>query len=196
VFFKRYFSTMAEESGTSSTWFGVTGCNAGGKTTICQYLVEKKGFKMSSCSDSIRAWLREQGMEICRENLIQGGRTLRGQGGGGVLAEMLLKANEGVPNFIIDSVRTPDEVIALKKKAGFKLIEVRATRANRWDRMLQRGRKGDPTDYDTFVAQEEAELTAKDSSGQNLNATAALADIIIENDGDIDALNKQLDQLC
>ena len=124
------------------------------------------------------------------------GEDVTRTGGGGVLAEMLLKANEGVPNFIIDSVRTPDEVIALKKKAGFKLIEVRATRANRWDRMLQRGRKGDPTDYDTFVAQEEAELTAKDSSGQNLNATAALADIIIENDGDIDALNKQLDQLC
>ena len=183
------------DTGSTSVWFGVTGCNAGGKTTICQYLKEKKGFKTSSCSDSIRAYLREQGKEICRENLIEGGRTLRAQGGGGVLAEMLLNENEGVPKFIIDSVRTPDEVMALKKKEGFKLIEVRATRANRWDRLLKRGRKGDPTDYDTFVAQEEAELTAKDSSGQNLNATAALADIVIENDGNLEALNDQLDQL-
>ena len=30
-------------------WFGLTGCNASGKTTICDYLKEKKGFKTSSC---------------------------------------------------------------------------------------------------------------------------------------------------
>ena len=45
-------------------------------------------------ADSIRAYLRESGQEINRDNLIQGGRKLRSQGGPGVLAEMLLKANE------------------------------------------------------------------------------------------------------
>jgi len=186
---------MAGIQKAEGLWFGVTGCNAGGKTTICEYLVSKRNYKMASCSDSIRAYLREQNKEICRENLIEGGRALRAKGGAGILAEMLLESNANEPNFIIDSVRTPDEVLALKKRPGFRLIEVRATRENRWDRLLKRGRPGDPTDYGTFVEQEEAELTAKDASGQALNATAAMADVVIENDGDFEALNRQLETL-
>ena len=37
------------------------------KITFSLWELQKKGFKMSSCSDSIRAYLREQGKEICRE---------------------------------------------------------------------------------------------------------------------------------
>ena len=44
--------------------------------------------------------------------------------------------------------------------------------------MVKRGRQGDPSDYETFVQQEEAELKASDSSGQALEATASKADII------------------
>ena len=146
-------------------------------------------------ADSIRAYLRESGQEINRDNLIQGGRKLRSQGGPGVLAEMLLKANENETNFAIDSIRTPYEAKALKERKDFKLIEVRATRDVRWERMQARGRKGDPTDYETFVQQEEAELKATDSSGQALDATAKEADIVVDNEGDLNALFLKIDQL-
>ena len=176
-------------------WFGLTGRNASGKTTVCEYLRDKKGFTSCSCSDSIRAHLRQNGLEVCRENLIKGGRELRAKGGAGVLAEMLLKSNKDVLNLAVDSIRTPDEVNALKQQQSFKLIEVRVNRDIRWERMVQRGRQGDPSDYETFVQQEEAELKASDSSGQALDATASKADIVIDNEGDLQALYKKIDDL-
>ena len=91
---------------------------------MCEYLRDKKGFTSCSCSDSIRAHLRQNGLEVSRENLIKGGRELRSKGGAGVLAEMLLNSNKDVLNLAVDSIRTPDEVNALKqrqKKRGRKL---------------------------------------------------------------------------
>ena len=60
-------------------------------------------------ADSIRAYLRESGQEINRDNLIQGGRKLRSQGGPGVLAEMLLKANENETNLSSQLVKIMEE---------------------------------------------------------------------------------------
>ena len=48
-----------------------------------------RGWIGCSCSDAIRTWLRDNGQEINRENLTQGGRTLRSEGGPGILAERL-----------------------------------------------------------------------------------------------------------
>ena len=55
---------------------GLTGGNASGKTTIVQWFADR-GVRTASCSDSIRAWLAEQGIEGSREALIEGGRELR-----------------------------------------------------------------------------------------------------------------------
>jgi hypothetical protein len=48
---------------------------------------------------------------------------------------------------------------------------------------------------ETFVAQEEAELVAADDSGQALEATAELADIVIINDDDAESLRDALELL-
>ena len=61
--------------------------------------------------------------------------------------------------------------------------------------MQSRGRSGDPRDWDTFVAQEEAELEALEDSGQALIATAEMADIIIFNDGEAEELRDALELL-
>ncbi len=175
-------------------WFGLTGRNASGKTTVVDWLVEN-GYISTSCSDSIRAHLRAKEIEINRENLIAGGRELRAEHGPGILAEMLRDEHAKVPNLVIDSIRTPAEVEALQERGDFRLIEIRASREVRWQRLKFRGRVGDPTDWDTFVAQEEAELEASDESGQALIATAEMADIVIINDGDTDELRAALELL-
>ena len=173
---------------------GITGRNAAGKTTIVKLLMER-GWVGCSCSDAIRSWLRDTGQEINRENLTQGGRTLRSEGGPGILAERLL--NQIDPNIptVIDSIRTPDEVKALRARDDFQLIEVVASKDLRWERMQTRGRVGDPTDYEGFLAQEEAEAVAENSAGQALDATAALADVLIVNGTGMDDLNKAIDVL-
>ncbi|MEE3082985.1 MAG: AAA family ATPase [Candidatus Thermoplasmatota archaeon] len=175
-------------------WFGLTGRNASGKTTVVEWL-RQHGYKTTSCSDSIREWLRDEGMEITRENLIQGGRTLRERGGPAILAEMLRDSNSDVADLVIDSIRTPAEVEALRERPDFRLIEVRASRDIRWKRLQERGREGDPSTFEEFVRQEDAELVAKDESGQALRATAEMADLVINNEGVSDELKTALEAL-
>ena len=103
---------------------GLTGRYASGKSTVVDWLVSM-GFASESCSDSIRVYLKENGIEESRENLIEGGNELRRTGGPGILAEMLLERLDG-KNAVIDSIRTPGEVEALREREDFVLIEVRA----------------------------------------------------------------------
>ena len=173
---------------------GVTGRNAAGKTTIVEWFVNQ-GWDGCSCSDAIRHWLRENDQEITRENLTQGGRTLRSQGGAGVLAEMLLDRMDPNQNTIIDSIRTPDEVHALRIRDDFLLIDVNVPLDLRWQRMQERARDGDPIDYEFFLKQEDAEAIAENSSGQALIATAELSDIVINNDGTLSELYESLEIL-
>ena len=170
---------------------GVTGRNAAGKTTIVEWFTNQ-GWDGCSCSDAIRHWLRENDQEITRENLTQGGRTLRSKGGGGVLAEMLLERMDSKKNTIIDSIRTPDEVHALRSRDDFLLIEVSVPRDLRWQRMQERARDGDPINYEIFLKQEDAEAIAENSSGQALIATAELSDIVINNGGTLSELYESL----
>ena len=172
---------------------GLTGRNASGKTTVVQWFAGR-GVRTVSCSDSIRAWLTEQGIEESREALIEGGRELRRRGGSGILAEMLLEALGG-GDAVIDSIRTPGEVEALRARDDFILIEVTAGADSRWARAQGRARPGDPADRATFVAQEESEEVASDEAGQALVATAEMADLILINEGTVDGLHEDLENL-
>mgnify|MGYP000381406893 FL=1 len=172
---------------------GLTGRNASGKSTLVAWFVSK-GMLSESCSDSIRAHLREQGVAESRSALIEGGRELRRMGGAGILAEMLLERLAG-SDAVIDSIRTPGEVEALRSREDFVLIEVRAGMEARWKRAQERARAGDALDRETFFAQEQSEAVAKDEAGQALDATADLADMILVNDGSIDELNADLEEL-
>ena len=172
---------------------GLTGRNASGKSTLVEWFSDK-GLRSVSCSDSIRAWLREQEIETTREALIEGGRELRRRGGAGVLAEMLLGILDG-EDAVVDSIRTPAEVGALRGRGDFVLIEVRADEESRWQRMTSRGRAGDPTEKEAFLSQEAAEASSEDEAGQALDATASLADITVLNDGSIEDLEGKLKEI-
>ncbi|MCH2348524.1 MAG: hypothetical protein MK233_01175 [Candidatus Poseidoniales archaeon] len=172
----------------------MTGRNAGGKSSVVRWL-ETQGFESSSCSDSIRHWLTEQGIEITRDSLIDGGRTLRAEGGPGILAEMLLERIPEGSDHVIDSIRTPAEVAVLQTRADFWLIEVRASEEVRWERLSARGRAGDAETFEQFRTQEEAELEAADDSGQALLETAKQADIVIQNEGSVAELEADMGTL-
>ncbi|HJM18431.1 MAG TPA: AAA family ATPase [Candidatus Thalassarchaeaceae archaeon] len=172
---------------------GLTGRNASGKSTLVEWF-SARGMESVSCSDSIRKWLSEQGIEATREELIKGGRELRREGGPGVLAEMLLESIDG-EDAIVDSIRTPAEVEALRSRGDFVLIEVTADVEVRWGRMVERGRFGDAKEKATFLAQEEEESESEDDAGQALNATAMLADMIVVNDGSKEDLEEILGEI-
>ena len=65
----------------------------------------------------------------------------------------------------------------------------------RWQRAQSRGRTGDISDKETFFANEDKEAVAKDESGQALNATAEMADLILINEGSIEELYSDLEDM-
>ena len=172
---------------------GLTGRYASGKTTVVQWFANR-GVQTMSCSDSIRRWLSEEGIEESRDSLIEGGRELRRRGGAGILAEMLLDELSG-GDAVIDSIRTPSEVEALRVREDFVLIEILAGIDSRWQRSQERARPGDPSDKATFISQEKSEEVALDASGQALVATAEMADLVLYNNGSIEDLHSDLEDL-
>jgi dCMP deaminase len=168
---------------------GLTGPNAAGKGEVAVYLADL-GFKVHSLSDVIRDEARDQGLPPTREHLIRIGNDLRREGGPGVLAERI-GARLGSRD-VVDSIRNPREVEALRRIDGFVLLAVTAPTSLRFRRSLFRARPGDPGTLEQFEEREAQENTC-DPRAQQLGATSALADHVVRNDGDIAALRRQVD---
>lgn len=171
---------------------GLTGRNGAGKGRVSEWCVAH-GLRYTSLSDELRAWLRAQGKEPTRDNLIAGGRALRSEGGGGVLAQLVLDRIEREGgDWVVDSIRNPAEVEVLRSRPDFLFLEVVADVRTRFDRIIARKRGGDALDFGEFIRQEAAELDSQDAAAQQLVATAALADMVVRNDGTPEMLEHAL----
>ena len=173
---------------------GLTSFIGAGKTSICDYLV-KKGFVFYSLSDIIREELKAKGKEITRENLQATGNELRKEHGNSVLADKTLEKIEEGKNYIIDSIRNPAEIEALRKRKDFTLMFVDAPIKMRFDRIMDRKREKDPITFEDFKKVEEKELESSDSASQQLVKCRDMADFIIHNDSSFEELHKKIDEL-
>jgi dCMP deaminase len=173
---------------------GLTGKNGAGKTEVSQYLVSR-GFEYHSLSDEIREEVKKRGMEITRDVLTEVGNELRAQFGAGVLAERVLRRLGHERNYVIDSIRNPTEVMALKRRKDFVLMALNAGEAARFVRSRQRGRESAPQTIEQFIEEENRELRSDDPASQQLIATEQMADLAVTNDGSLEDLHRQLDQI-
>src|SRR5690606_30898069 len=95
-------------------------------------------------------------------------------------------------NALIESVRAIREAEILKAGGAF-LLAVDADRKLRYERVVARGASTDHVDFDTWVAQEEAELASTDPNEMNIIGVMQMADARIENDGSLDELHANVD---
>jgi dCMP deaminase len=173
---------------------GLTGKNGAGKTAVCDYL-RVLGFEYTSLSDAIRAEIRRLGAEITREKLIETGTEMREKGGAGILAERVLAGLESEHNYVIDSIRNPAEVEALRRRPDFTLFAIEASAKTRFERSSLRARENAAATFEQFMAEEERELESENPAAQQLIATMALADSVIENNDAIEALHGKLAEM-
>ena len=172
---------------------GVAGRNGAGKGELIK-LLEAKGYRALSLSDVIRDVLRERGLEESRSRMIDTGRELRRQGGPGVLGERLLSGMQLGVDYAVDSVRHPAEVTALRGgDRRFVLLWVDADEAVRFARIKARGRIGDPQTLESLRALEARELGSADTAAQQLDAVREVADHVLRNDTNLEALVRALD---
>lgn len=170
---------------------GITGPNAAGKGEVSEYL-RSQGLAVHSLSDIVREEAAARGLPPEREHLIRIGTLLRESGGLGVLAERLLPRLQGWD--VVDSIRNPAEVETLRRVPGFVLLGVDAPIEVRYARSRSRSRPGDPQSFSEFAARERQENSAN-PAGQQLAATFALADRVIDNDADLERLHVKIDEL-
>jgi dCMP deaminase len=173
---------------------GLTGKNGSGKTAVSDYL-QSRGFEYYSLSDEIREEIRRRDLEITRDILIEVGNDLRRQFGPGVLAERILRKLGTDQNYVIDSIRNPQEVEVLRRRSDFTLLALEADQATRFERSRARGRESAAQTLQQFIDEETRELDSDNPASQQLLATGRKADVVVNNDGTLEELHRRLDKL-
>ncbi|MCQ2285520.1 MAG: AAA family ATPase [Bacteroidales bacterium] len=176
---------------------GITGTLGAGKGTVVDYLVTKYGFKHYSVRGYLREEAERQGYkEINRDVFTKLANELRSQHSPSYIIDELYKqAVENQQNAIIESVRTPGEVASLKAKGNFIFLAVDAKPEIRYERIVIRNSETDRISFEKFLADEKREMSTNDPNKQNLGACIAQADFCLMNDGDLDALYLQIDNI-
>ena len=175
---------------------GITGTLGAGKGTIVDYLQKEKGFSHYSVRAFLIDEIKARGMEVNRDSMTLVGNDLRAQHSPSWIIEQLYQqAQASGKNCIIESIRTPGEVDTLRSKPNFYLFAVDADPRVRYDRAVLRGSETDHIDYDTFLADEQREMDNADPNKQNLKYCIQQADYCFDNNGTIDDLNQQVEQV-
>ena len=175
---------------------GITGTLGAGKGTIVDYLVQQRGFVHYSVRAFITEEIERRGLPVNRDTMTLVGNDLRARHTPSWIVEQLYEqAQASGCNCIIESVRTPGEVEALRGKPDFYLFAVDADIRTRYERAVLRGSATDHIDYDTFVANEQREMSSDNPAKQNLAYCIAHADYRFDNGGTIEHLNAQVEEV-
>lgn len=171
---------------------GLVGPIASGKGTISEYL-KSQGFKYFSLSDVVREETVARGLEMSRKNLQDVGNDLRETYGGAVLVHRLEEKINQQDFVVIDGIRNPEEIFAIKKQFGGKIITISAYKNRRVERYLERAkvRGEDAASVASFKMIDERDLGKGEAeSGQQVQACIDLADFTLKNNETIEEFHQ------
>jgi len=175
---------------------GITGTLGAGKGTIVDYLIEKRGFVHFSARAFLTEEIKRRGLPVDRDSMSLVGNDLRAHHSPSYIVEQLYaQAQATGKNCIIESVRTPGEVEALRGKPNFFLFAVDADPKVRYGRIVKRGSETDHVSFETFIANEQREMSSTDPNKQNLGVCIQQADFRFDNDGTLADLHAQVEQV-
>jgi dephospho-CoA kinase len=175
---------------------GITGTDGGGKGTVVEYLVTKKGFIHCSARQLWIDEINKRGLEVKRENMRIVANDLRRQFGNDYLITEYQRRTGFKPaeNYVIDSVRALAEVEMLKKDGGL-LWAVDAEQHLRYERIQARASESDKVTLEEFVRQEELEMNDPDPNGMQKAAVIEMADHVFYNNGSQEQLFAEVEEV-
>jgi dephospho-CoA kinase len=172
---------------------GITGTIGAGKDTLMELLKNEYGFKHFSVRQYLTNKLQEEGEEVTRASMNMLANRLREENHPAFLAEELFNiAKEAGGNAVIESIRTPGEIEFLKDHSDFKLFAVDADPNIRYERVQERKSVTDRVDFNTFMADEQKEMSNQDPHKQNIAACIRVADFKFRNNATIEMLYKKV----
>ncbi len=173
---------------------GLTGTLGAGKGTVADYLIEK-GFKHHSVREFLITEIKKRDMPVNRDSMVIVANDLRANHSPSYIVEELYKqAKEQDTNAIIESIRAPGEAEAIKKLGG-KMFAVDADQQERYNRITARKSETDHVSLDRFKQNEDREMTSTDPNKQNLSKCISMADYVLNNNGTIEELKKEVDKI-
>ncbi len=171
---------------------GITGTLGAGKGTVVEYLTGRKGFSHYPVRDFLQKELARRGLPVNRDTLTDIANEIRVRHGTAYIVEQLfLQAQQHATSSVIESIRTPGEVDALRKHKDFYLLAVDADPEKRYQRIRKRNSETDNISYQRFLENEQREMHSDDPNKQNLSACINKADYVMENNDTIEDLNQQ-----
>lgn len=175
---------------------GITGTIGAGKGTIVDYIVEKHGFKHLSVRQFLIDIILERGLSPNRDSMVSVANELRAAHEPSYITDRLYdKALESGQNCIIESIRTPGEIISLRKKENFYLFAVDAEPKKRYDRIVIRNSETDNINFETFLANEEREMKSENPNHQNLSKCIQMANYVFANNKTIEDLQNEIEAI-
>jgi dephospho-CoA kinase len=175
---------------------GITGTLGAGKGTIVDYLARRHAFRHYSVRNLLIERIRERGLPVDRDSMVEVANDLRARHSPSYLVEQLYdRAAHSGEDCVIESIRTPGEVQALRDRGAFVLLAVDASRETRWNRIRLRSSSTDEVSFERFVADEEREMHSADPSRQNIARCIELADYRLSNDGTVRELEDAVEAI-
>ncbi|GIK84372.1 MAG: hypothetical protein BroJett025_09940 [Patescibacteria group bacterium] len=176
---------------------GLVGPIASGKGTISEYL-QSLGFTYFSLSNVVREETMARGLEMTRKNLQDVGNDLRETYGGAVLVNRLEERIRKEDFVVIDGIRNPEEIFAIKNNFGGKIVTISAYKNRRVERYLERAkvRGEDDATVSSFKRIDERDLGKGEAeSGQQVQACIDLADFTLKNNGTIEEFHQNCKEM-
>lgn len=175
---------------------GITGTLGAGKGTIVEYLIKKMGFQHFSVRGFISEEIVRRGLPVNRDTMTQVANDLRATHSPSYIVDQLYEqALKTGKNCIIESIRTPGEVMSLRQKGRFFLFAVNADPLLRYQRIKKRASETDSISFETFLNNEKREMESADPNKQNIGKCLTMADFTFNNNGNIATLEGRVDDV-
>ena len=175
---------------------GITGTLGAGKGTIVDFLTKGKDFVHFSVRAFIAEEILRRRMAVNRDSMVKVANDLRKNNSPSYITDCLYEeALVKGRNSVIESIRTPGEIYSLRQKGGFYLLAVDADPVIRYERIKQRQSETDHIDYETFLENEKREMDSTDPNAQNIGKCIELADFKLWNNGTMEQLNRQIEEV-
>lgn len=175
---------------------GITGTLGAGKGTIVDFLVQHKGLVHFSVRGFISEEIVRRKLPVNRDSMVIVANELRAQHSPSYIVDQLYdQALLKGKNCVIESIRTPGEIDSLRGKGNFVLFAVDAEPQSRYQRIVARNSETDRISYQTFIDNEQREMSSDDPNKQNLRKCIEMADYIFENNKSIRDLQTQIETI-
>ncbi|MEM0085634.1 MAG: AAA family ATPase [Zestosphaera sp.] len=155
----------------------VTGMPGAGKSEVARRLAKYLNAKLLNMGDFVRSEALKRGLPVNRDNLMKLASELREELGPDIIAKLVLANISEDSLYVVDGVRSLEEINTFRSRTQVILIAVHASPKERFKRLLSRGRKDDPKNYQEFLERDLKELKL------GLGNVIAMADLIIVNEG-------------